>query len=271
MRALRLIDSWEVEKAGAAFVGDDGSVTTYGDAARRFRWASVTKLVTALAALVALEEGTLDLDAPAGTPGSSVRHLLAHTSGMPFEGDGPLRPPGTRRIYSNPGFNTLGDGLAAAAGMPFHEYVQAAVFNPLGMTESSLRLDEIHGIPAAGGYGTLGDAALLARELMNPTLLAPETLAEAAAVTFPGLDGVVPGFGRQTPCDWGLGLEIRGGEEPALDGNTQLAAHLRALRCLRDVHLGRPRCALRSRVPDEPSVRRLGQGRVAALRGRRSR
>jgi CubicO group peptidase (beta-lactamase class C family) len=58
-----------------------------------FRWASVTKLVTALAALIAAEEGVIDLDEPAGPEGSTVRHLLAHASGLPFE---PAGPPGSR-------------------------------------------------------------------------------------------------------------------------------------------------------------------------------
>ena len=218
MDALRLIDTWELDNAAAAFVSDDGSVATHGDTTRSFRWASVTKLVTTLAALVALEEGTLELEAPAGPAGSTVKHLLAHTSGLPFEGDTPIGAPGTRRIYSNPGFNVLGAELASAAGMPFHEYVQAAVLEPLAMDASSLRLDESYGVPAAGGYGPLADVVLLARELMQPTLVAQETMAEAASVTFPGLDGVVPGFGSQSPCDWGLGLEIRGEKQPHWTG-----------------------------------------------------
>lgn len=223
MEALRIIDTWEVEHAAAAVLWGDGEVATYGDETSVFRWASVTKLATSLATLVALEEGTLGLETPAGPPGSTVRHLLAHTSGLPFEGDAPTSAPGARRIYSNPGFNTLGDELARAAGMPFHDYVQAAVFDPLGMGESTLRLDEIYGVPAAGGYGPLGDVVLLARELREPTLIAGETHAEAISVTFPGLDGIVPGFGRQSPCDWGLGLELRGDKSPHWTGTRNSA------------------------------------------------
>ena len=47
-------------------------------------WASVTKLLTGLAALVAVEEGIVDLDEPAGPPGSTLRHLLSHASGLPL-------------------------------------------------------------------------------------------------------------------------------------------------------------------------------------------
>ena len=66
----------------------------HGDAARVYRWASVTKPVTALACLVAAEEGTIDLDEPAGPPGSTFRHLLAHASGLPLDGGEPDRAAG---------------------------------------------------------------------------------------------------------------------------------------------------------------------------------
>ncbi len=52
----------------------------------------------------------------------------------------------------------------------------------------------------------------------RPHGLAAETLAEAAAVQFPGLGGVLPGFGRQEPNDWGLGLELRDGKSPHWTG-----------------------------------------------------
>src|SRR2546423_3877874 len=90
-----------------------------------FRWASVTKLVTALAALVAAEEGVIDLDEPAGPEGSTVRHLLAHASGLPFEPGAPAGRPGRRRVYSNVGFETLAQHVAARAEMPFADYLRA--------------------------------------------------------------------------------------------------------------------------------------------------
>jgi CubicO group peptidase (beta-lactamase class C family) len=48
--------------------------------------------------------------------------------------------------------------------------------------------------------------------------VAPETLAEATSVQFPGLDGVLPGFGRQAPNDWGLGFELRDAKSPHWTG-----------------------------------------------------
>jgi CubicO group peptidase (beta-lactamase class C family) len=111
-------------------------VATYGPRDVVFRWASVTKPVVALATLVAAEEGTIDLDAAAGPEGSTVRHLLAHASGLPFDGDQPIAKPGRRRIYSNTGFEQLADTVARASEMPFEEYLRSAVFDPLGLRRS---------------------------------------------------------------------------------------------------------------------------------------
>ncbi len=178
-----------------------------------FRWASVTKLVTALAALVAAEEGVIDLDEPAGPEGSTVRHLLAHASGLPFEPGAPTGRPGQRRIYSNVGFETLAEHVAERAEMPFVEYLAAGVLRPLGMSA------ELRGSPASELHGSLDDLLLFARELQRPALVAPETLAEATTVQFPGLAGVLPDFGRFDPLDWGLGFELRDAKEPHWTGS----------------------------------------------------
>jgi CubicO group peptidase (beta-lactamase class C family) len=166
-----------------------------------------------MATLVAAEEGIVDLDEAAGPEGSTVRHLLAHASGLPFEGPRPIAAPGRRRIYSNTGFEILGALVAERAEMPFADYLQAAVLDPLGM--GGTRLD---GSPAAGLRGPLDDLLAFARELLEPRLVAPETLAEATAVAFPGLVGVLPGFGRMEPNDWGLGFELRDEKSPHWTG-----------------------------------------------------
>jgi CubicO group peptidase (beta-lactamase class C family) len=211
--ALTLSDEWPAENVAVAAVGPEGVLGQRGDASRVFRWASVTKPVTALATLVAAEEGTLDLDEPAGPPGATVRHLLAHASGLPFEGTTPIAPPDKRRIYSNAGFEELGRVFEARAEMPFAEYLQQAVLDPIGMEGTKLV-----GSPAAGLHGTLGDLVALARELLRPTLIAPETLAEATSVQFPGLAGVIPDLGRFDPNDWGLGFELKDGKQPHFSG-----------------------------------------------------
>jgi CubicO group peptidase (beta-lactamase class C family) len=212
LEALQITDSWPAENVAVAALSADEELGRRGDASRVFRWASVTKPVVALAALVAAEEGTIDLDEPAGPTGSTIRHLLAHASGLPFEAGPPIAKPGTRRIYSNAGFELLAETLAEHAEMPFDEYLAKAVLEPLAMQAVLL------GSPAAGLHGTLDDLVALARELLAPTLVAPETFAEATSVQFPGLAGVIPDLGRFDPNDWGLGFELKDGKQPHFSG-----------------------------------------------------
>ena len=203
VNALEQVDGWPAETVAAGVVREDEIVATRGPADQEFRWASVTKPLTALAVLIAAEEGTVDLDEPAGPPGSTVRHLLAHASGLPFEGREPIAPPGRRRIYSNTGFDVLGEVVAERAAMPFGQYLAGAVLEPLAMRA------DLRGSPGSHVFGSLDDLLKLARELLAPTLIASETLAEATAVQFPGLAGVIPEMGRFDPNDWGLGFELR--------------------------------------------------------------
>jgi len=210
--ALRQIDGWGARTAAAGVADARGVVATHGPADETFRWASVTKPVTALATLVAVEEGVVDLDEPAGPEGATLRHLLAHASGLPPEQGPPLAPPGHRRIYSNAGFEALADLVAASAEMPFATYLRAAVLEPLGLRA------ELVSSPAWGMRGTLHDLLAIGRELLAPTLVAAETLAEATQVQFPGLVGVLPSFGRHEPNDWGLGFELRDGKDPHWTG-----------------------------------------------------
>jgi CubicO group peptidase (beta-lactamase class C family) len=202
VQALRQIEDWPVEFAAAGVVDAGGRVSTHGDATRAVPLASVTKPVVALALLVAAEEGVVDLDEPAGPPEATVRHLLAHASGLPFEGAVPIARPGSRRIYSNEAFRVLAERLSQASSMPFAEYVREAVVAPLG-----LRLDPT-GDSASGMSGSLDDVLALGRELLVPRLVAEETRDELVTVQFPGLPGVLPDHGRFDPLDWGLGVQL---------------------------------------------------------------
>jgi CubicO group peptidase (beta-lactamase class C family) len=218
--ALAQVDAWPARgvAVGVAFDRRQARNTlsrgarVHGDTDREFAWASVTKLVTALACLVAAEEGALDLDEPAGPPGATVRHLLAHASGLPLEGRTPIAAPGIRRIYSNDGFAILGETIAERAQMPFETYLREGVLDPLGLAAA------LRGHPGSGIEGALPALLGVANELLSPTLIARETIAEATAVAFPGLAGVLPGFGRQQPNDWGLGFELRNAKSPHWTG-----------------------------------------------------
>lgn len=203
MSALDRIDPWPVPHAGVAVVGPDGVLAVRGQTRQRLRIASVSKLLSAYALLVAVEEGALELDEPAGPPGATLRHLLAHAAGYGFASDaGVLAAPGTRRIYSNRGIEEAAAHLERAGGMPFAEYLREAVVEPLGMGET-----DPTGSAAFGLHSTVDDLTRFAVELLAPKLLARQTLDEAFTVQFPGLQGAVPGVGRFDPCDWGLGFE----------------------------------------------------------------
>ncbi len=213
---VRAAAAWPAPHVAAGVVVADraGRVTVaarHGEHTLVQPWASLSKPVVALAVLVAVEEGTLDLDEPAGPPGSTIRHLLAHASGLAPDGSAVLSQPGRRRIYSNAGFEVLAEVLAERSGMPFGEYLRDGVTDPLGLTATVLPPGAS---PAAGMVGSLDDLLVLAAELLAPRLVAPSTMAAATAVAFPGLGGVVPGVGRFDPCDWGLGMELRDGKVP---------------------------------------------------------
>lgn len=214
MDSLRLIEQWPVPHAATAVVGADGTVLgTHGDSTRVFPLASVTKLLTAYAALIAVEEGVVDLETPAGPDGATIRHLLAHTAGLAFNEHKVQAPPGQRRLYSSSGFEQLADALTEHSGIPFPQYLSEGVLQPLGMTNTT-STDS----PGAGSASTVDDLVRFAAELQSPTLIARSTLDEATSVQFPGLNGVLPGLGHQKPNDWGLGFEIRDGKSPHWTG-----------------------------------------------------
>jgi CubicO group peptidase (beta-lactamase class C family) len=213
VEVLRQVEDWPPATVAVGALRGGEVLATEGPLEQVFRWASVTKLVTAVAVLVAAEEGVVDLDEPAGPPGSTVRHLLAHASGLSFDQGPPIGKPGQRRIYSNAGYEVLAEHVEAAAEMPFAQYLAEAVLRPLGLGA------ELRGSPAHALHGNLGDLLRFGAELQRPSLIAPETLAEATSVQFPGLVGVLPDIGRMEPNDWGLGFELRDDKSPHWTGS----------------------------------------------------
>jgi CubicO group peptidase (beta-lactamase class C family) len=227
---------WPVEHGGTAVISADDEVLSWTrgtDADTRFPVASVTKLLSSLAALAAIEAGHIELDdeVPGGgadrpEPGATVRHLLAHTSGLPHEPGGRVRRPGERRVYSNVGFRVLAGLVEEAVGEPFGDWLGATVMRPLGMTSTGLATwAGVEADPAAGAVSTLPDLALLAGCLLDggAPVVGRELFAEAVGVQFPGLAGLVPGVGRFDPCDWGLGFELKDGKEPHWMGSGRSA------------------------------------------------
>ena len=216
MAVLHAIDDWPVPNAAAAVVGRNGVLATHGDIERPFALASVTKPLVARAAQVAIEEGAVELDTAAGPPGSTVRHLLAHASGLAMLDGQTLARPGARRMYSNYGFAVLAETVQEASGIEFGRYLAEAVLEPLGMTAT--RLD--------GGAQTAGTArrrrsriSRRSRSICSrPQRCRRRCMPRRPACSSPGLDGVLPGYGVQRPNDWGLGFEIRDSKTPHWTG-----------------------------------------------------
>jgi CubicO group peptidase (beta-lactamase class C family) len=200
--------SWPVGSAGVTLLDRSGPVGSAGGSGP-YPWASVTKLLTALVALDAVQTGAADLDEPVGPPGATLRHLLAHASGVARDSDTVKAPPGQRRLYSNRGFELIAEHLESRVGLPFAEQLQHRLLRPLRMTGTRLE-----GSPAHGASGPVTDLALLAHELLQPTWFPVELVATATSPAFEGLAGLLPGFGRQAPNDWGLGFELRGHKSP---------------------------------------------------------
>lgn len=217
MKAFDRMSSWPAAtKAASVVVGTD--VTSDGAGSHRFHLASVTKPLFAYAALVAIEEGTLHLDQTIWEPGATVAHMLSHSSGLapeqPAEGGAhTMAGLGSRRIYSNYGFEILSRALEASSGISTADYMHEAVFAPLGMTNTVL-----NGSPAHGAQSTVDDLARFAVELLQPSLIDPTTLGKATTPFLADIPGVLPGYGRQEPNPWGLGFELRGHKSPHWTG-----------------------------------------------------
>ena len=213
MTALDLTSGWPVPHVSAAVIGNAHVIATTGDPERVQRLASISKPMTAWATLVAVEEGIVTLDQPVGQPGCTIEHLLCHAGGYPFNGTSPIARPDTKRIYSNAGIELVADAVATAADMTFSDYLDAALFEPLGMTSSELR-----GSPAYSIWSNLTDMTRFVGEVMRPQLIATSTADDAKRIHSPGLAGIVPGVGRYEQCPWGLGFELRGDKQPHWTG-----------------------------------------------------
>jgi CubicO group peptidase (beta-lactamase class C family) len=141
-----------------------------------FRIGSITKPISATAALMLAERQQLDLDSPVqryckSFPGKhwpvSTRELLAHTGGIRgfhssgglspellsethyetlaesialFQGDPLIAEPGTQYVYSNYGFDLVGCVLEGASGKRFDDLLQILIFSPAAM--AATRVDD---------------------------------------------------------------------------------------------------------------------------------
>ncbi len=218
--AWDLTTSWPAKQFGVAVL-HDYDVATFGDTQHIFHLASVTKLLTAWTVHIACEEGSVSLDDNVGQSGCTVEHLLAHAGGYSFDGDQPIATPGSRRIYSNTGYELLAQHLESQTGIDFATYMHEAVCEPLGISSTTLRYStekvgsvQKNGSAAKDGWSNIDDLILFVSELRRPRLISRDTYIRAVTPAFPDLAGIVPGFGKSDPSLWGLGPEIKGLKDP---------------------------------------------------------
>lgn len=167
-------------------------------------WASVSKTIAGIQFAQEWEKNHDVGQSPAGPEGSTLAHLLSHSSGLGFEEDAPRSAVGTRRVYSNIGID---QAVATMSRVDPSGDWAAKIFSPLNIVA------HLAGRPSSGVVGTCQDLAVLAGEWLLPSLMSSAARAEVTKVFLPELSGVVPGYGRFDPCPWGLGVEIRGQKE----------------------------------------------------------
>ena len=98
MTALGITGSWPVPNVSAATLRAGQVTDTVGDIDHRQRLASISKPIAAWAMLVAVEERVIALDTPIGQEGCTLKHLLSHAGGYPF--DGMTRSPSQHALVS---------------------------------------------------------------------------------------------------------------------------------------------------------------------------
>jgi CubicO group peptidase (beta-lactamase class C family) len=209
VRNSALVGEWPGDPAVVLFRLDDRSVTRVeeaGDVSDVRPWASVSKMAVALAFGVEIDRGEHRFDETFGPGEATLAHLLSHSSGAGLEENDRRVDLGTKRVYSNFGFNHAVD--VAARGQEPATWLEEQVFAPLAL--SSTRLD---GRPCADVFGSTNDMCTLAVAWLSPEIITEETRNRQIEPYLPELSGIVPGFGRFTTCPWGLGPELRGTKE----------------------------------------------------------
>ena len=177
------------------------------DARTDFRLASFTKQFTAMAVMLLAHDGKLRLDEnlceifpefPAYGKTFTIRNILNHTSGLAayedlmdkqYAGKSPGEipqihdagvlalmeqqtatkfPPGTRWEYSNSGYCVLAMAVEKISGMPFGEFLQRRIFEPLGMSRTLAFEYGKNAVPERA-YGYTNDAGVWLETDQSPT------------------------------------------------------------------------------------------------------
>jgi CubicO group peptidase (beta-lactamase class C family) len=201
-----LESAWPGSHSSVLFRLESGEVTRLheqGDLGEVRPWASVSKMAVAMAFGVEVDWAMHAYDETVGPQGATFANLLSHSSGLGLEESDPVAPIATKRIYSNYGYDRAVETIVGENDPA--NWLSYRVFEPLGLDTASLE-----GRPAAGVSGSTEDLFTLAVAWLRGDGLAPSTRDRLIRPYLPDLAGIVPGFGRFTPCPWGMGPEVRG-------------------------------------------------------------
>ena len=268
--AAAVVRKGEVVWANAVGVADydDDREATPGT---QYRIGSITKTFTAVAIMQLRDAGALDLDDRLGQhlegleDGSpTIRRMLAHISGLqrevgemfvegttPTEDDlvvGFVLPPARAHHYSNLAFGLLGRVVSAKSGLPYTQYVDERILQPLGLERTTWYPEP----PKAQGYLVDEYARTVWKEpetdlgavaSMGQLWSTVEDLARWATFLARGEDGVlapatveemwfpqVMYFPDEWVYGWGLGLALYNHEGKVFGGHGgAMAGHLAAV------------------------------------------
>lgn len=166
-----------------------------------FPVASISKTLTATAIMRLVEQGRLDLDAPVKkylpdfkvgdeqvSREVTISHLLTHTPGWEGQLSGEdrgtqtlsyfvetmrdlpqLAPPGRVWSYNNAGFSVAGRVIEAVTGRSIHDALRTLVLDPLGLTRSFTRFEDISTYRFSVAHRTLNGSAVVQRPALRST------------------------------------------------------------------------------------------------------
>jgi CubicO group peptidase (beta-lactamase class C family) len=205
----QLVEGWPGAPAVVLFRLKDGNVERLGEAGDLDvvrSWASVSKMAVAMAFGVEIDLDLHQFTQNFGPHGAKLANLLSHSSGLGLEEGDPTVAIATKRVYSNVGIDHAVSVVVQDRDPA--QWLKERVFLPLGMETTQLR-----GRPCADVYGSTEDLATLAAAWLRPDAVTTQTRNRQIKAYLPELSGIVPGFGRFSPCPWGLGPEVRGTKE----------------------------------------------------------
>ena len=203
------VPGWPGSPSFAVLRLETGSVVTVeqgGDHDAERAWASVSKMAVALAMCVEVDWQLHQITENFGPRGATLSNLLSHSSGLGLEEGDPVVPVASKRIYSNYGIDHA--VAVVVKDNDVAQWLDDRVFQGLGMVHTRLE-----GRPSSGVVGSTTDLARMAVAWLRSDGVAPPTRDRFIKPFLPDLDGIVPGFGRFSPCPWGLGPEVRGDKQ----------------------------------------------------------